>query len=186
MEKDQITDVYVTVSCTLVRTVDYNQAIGCAIHQGKFSAKTAKPDSWNADCWEDPKGPDENPYVPFLLRRFSSSLDPSLNLDWIKGREERQETRGSITHPQSLSKTCSFISATAVYLLKAAPARRSALRSDNQQILEHFHSALRRLFGGALSSTPQAEKWVVCGPEFPGQLHNVSKCSCYMKSKASA
>lgn len=45
MEKDQITDVYVTVSCTLVRTVDYNQAIGCAIHQGKFSAKTAKPDS---------------------------------------------------------------------------------------------------------------------------------------------
>lgn len=45
MEKDQITDVYITVSCTLVRIVDYKQAIGCEIHQGKFSAKTAKPDS---------------------------------------------------------------------------------------------------------------------------------------------
>lgn len=38
-EKDHITDVYITVSCTLVRIVDYKQAIGCEIHQGKFSAK---------------------------------------------------------------------------------------------------------------------------------------------------
>lgn len=45
MEKDQITDVYVTEAGTLVRRVDYKQAIICETpYWGKFSAKMAKPD----------------------------------------------------------------------------------------------------------------------------------------------
>lgn len=46
MEKDQVTAVYVTISCTLVRRVDCKQAITCETQDwGTFSVKTAKSDS---------------------------------------------------------------------------------------------------------------------------------------------